>query len=99
LRGGFAGYLERVSGFARVNLNDVENQAPAFGVHEEPDAPFARRALGGETFGPSSMKPMPSFRTPFGHTDVGQEGVHVVVRGSGRIKLARTSARGGRCQN
>ena len=76
-----------MSGYTKKNLRKVENQAPKFGMPEEMDARFARRALGGKTLGLSLLKLAPNFRMPFGHKHVVQEEVYVVVRGSGRIKV------------
>jgi len=77
-----------MSGYTKKNLKqDVENQAPKFGMPEELEARFARTPLGGETLGLSHMKLAPGFRVPFGHKHVGQEEVYVVVRGSARVKV------------
>ncbi len=77
-----------MSGYTKKNLKeDVENQAPKFGMPDELEARFARTALGGETLGLSHMKLAPNFRIPFGHKHAGQEEVYVVVRGSARVKV------------
>ncbi len=76
-----------MSGYTKQNLRQVENQAPNFGMPEEFQARFARRALGGETLGLSVMTLAPNFRIPFGHKHVTQEEVYVVVRGSARVKV------------
>lgn len=76
-----------MSGYAKKNLREVENQAPNFGMPPELDARFARTALGGKTLGLSLLKLAPNFRMPFGHKHEAQEEVYVVVRGSGRIKV------------
>jgi mannose-6-phosphate isomerase-like protein (cupin superfamily) len=77
-----------MSSYTKRNLKeDVENQAPKFGLPAELEARFARTALGGKTLGLSHMKLAPGFRIPFGHKHVGQEEVYVVVRGSARIKV------------
>ncbi len=77
-----------MSGYTKKNLRqDVENQAPKFGMPEELEARFARTALGGETLGLSLMKLAPGFRIPFGHKHADQEEVYVVLRGSARIKV------------
>ena len=74
--------------YTKKNLReDVENQAPKFGMPAELEARFARTALGGETLGLSLMTLAPGFRIPFGHKHEGQEEVYVVVRGSARIKV------------
>ncbi|MEJ7569086.1 MAG: hypothetical protein WKF41_12560 [Gaiellaceae bacterium] len=77
-----------MSDYTKTNLKeDVENQAPNFGMPAELEARFARRDLDGETLGLSHMTLAPSFRIPFGHKHVGQEEVYVVVSGSARIKV------------
>ena len=76
-----------MSTYTKKNLNEVENQAPKFGMPSELEARFARTALGGETLGLSLMTLAPNFRIPFGHKHEGQEEVYVVLRGSARIKV------------
>jgi len=77
-----------MSSYTKKNLKeDVENQAPKFGMPAELEARFARTVLGGETLGVSHMKLAPNFRIPFGHKHAEQEEVYVVVRGSARIKV------------
>ena len=76
-----------MSNYTKKNLQDVENQAPKFGMPEELEARFARSELGGETLGLSLMKLEPGFRMPFGHKHADQEEAYVVVRGSGRVKV------------
>ena len=77
-----------MSDFTKQNLkDDVENSAPKFGMPEELEARFGRRALGGESLGLSYMKLAPNFRVPFGHKHSAQEEVYVLVSGSARIKL------------
>ena len=77
-----------MSGYTKTNLKqDVENQAPKFGMPDELESRFARTAIGGETLGLSLMTLAPNFRIPFGHKHEGQEEVYVVLRGSARIKV------------
>ena len=76
-----------MSTYTKQNLNEVENQAPKFGMPPELEARFARTALEGETLGLSLMTLAPNFRIPFGHKHEGQEEVYVVLRGSARIKV------------
>ena len=77
-----------MSGYTKKNLkDDVENVAPTFGMPDEIEARFARRALGGEHLGVSHMTLAPNFRVPFGHRHAQQEEVYVLVAGSARIKL------------
>jgi mannose-6-phosphate isomerase-like protein (cupin superfamily) len=75
--------------YTKKNLrSEVENQAPNFGMPSEMEARFARTAIGGETLGLSLFTLAPNFRIPFGHKHESQEEVYVIVRGSGRIKVA-----------
>lgn len=73
--------------YTHLNLNDVENQAPNFGMPEEMEARFASGALGLEQAGVGLLRLQPGFRIPFGHAHSEQEEVYVVVRGSARLKL------------
>ena len=82
------GRIAAMPGYTKKNLKkDVENAAPKFGMPEELEARFGRRAIEGESLGLSHMKLDPNFRIPFGHRHEGQEEVYVVVRGSARIKV------------
>jgi uncharacterized cupin superfamily protein len=76
-----------MSSHTKVNLNDVENQAPNFGMPEEMEARFAGGDLGLEQAGAALMRVQSGFRIPFGHSHSEQEELYVVVRGSARLKL------------
>jgi len=76
-----------MSTYTKKNLNDIENQAPKFGMPSELEARFGRTALDGETLGLSLLRLEPNFRMPFGHKHEGQEEVYVVLRGSARVKV------------
>ena len=77
-----------MSGYTKANLReDVDDQAPKFGMPAEMQARFARTPLGGKTLGLSLFKLAPNFRIPFGHKHVEQEEVYVVVRGTARVKV------------
>ena len=76
-----------MSTYTKKNLNDIENQAPKFGMPSELEARFGRTALHGETLGLSLLRLEPNFRMPFGHKHEGQEEVYVVLRGSARVKV------------
>lgn len=73
--------------YTKLNLREVENQAPKFDMPPEMQARFARRPIDGETLGLSLFTLAPNFRIPFGHKHEGQEEVYVVVRGSARVKV------------
>jgi mannose-6-phosphate isomerase-like protein (cupin superfamily) len=70
-----------------VNLKEVEDQAPKFGLSPQLEARMARVALGLESSGISYQRLEPDFRVPFGHKHKNQEEVYVLVSGSARIKL------------
>jgi mannose-6-phosphate isomerase-like protein (cupin superfamily) len=66
---------------------DVEDQAPNFGLSPDLEARFARDPLEMENAGISYQRLAPGVRMPFGHTHKQQEEVYVLVGGSGRVKL------------
>jgi quercetin dioxygenase-like cupin family protein len=76
-----------VGGYTKTSLEQVEDQAPNFGMPPEIEARFARTAIGGKTLGLSLFRLAPDFRLPFGHKHVSQEEVYVVVRGTARVKV------------
>ena len=73
--------------YTLINLKDVEDAAPGFGLSPELEARFARDVLGLENSGISYQRLAPSYRAPFGHKHGQQEEVYVVLSGSGRVKL------------
>ena len=79
--------MPAMADFNKKNLKEVENSAPKFGMPDELEARFGRRALGGESLGLSFMKLAPNFRIPFGHKHADQEEVYVLTAGSARVKL------------
>jgi uncharacterized cupin superfamily protein len=70
-----------------VNLKEVEDQAPKYGLSPDLEARFAREALGLERSGISYQRLAPGFRIPWGHRHKTQEEIYVVLRGSARAKL------------
>ena len=70
-----------------VNLKEVEDQAPKFGLSPQLEARMARVALGLQNSGVSYQRIAPNFRVPFGHKHRNQEEIYVLVGGSARIKL------------
>jgi quercetin dioxygenase-like cupin family protein len=76
-----------MSGYTIVNLKEVEDQAPNFGLSPDLEARFARVALDAELIGLTYQKLAPNFRVPWGHTHKTQEEVFVVVNGLLRMKL------------
>ena len=76
-----------MSGYTKVNLKDVEDQAVRFGLAPHLEARMARVPLELEHSGLSYQRVAPSFRLPFGHRHKRQEEVYVLVSGSARMKL------------
>jgi len=70
-----------------VNLKEVEDQAPKFGLSPQLEMRMARVALGLENSGISYQRIAPDFRLPFGHKHKNQEEIYVLLGGSVRIKL------------
>ena len=64
-----------------VNLGDVENVAPKFGMPDGMDVRFPRRALGCTTGGIGVEKLGPGTRVPFGHKHDAQEEIYVIAEG------------------
>ena len=73
--------------YTRVNLREVEDKAPQFGLGENLESRFARESLGLKQSGISHFTIAPNFRIPFGHSHSEQEEIYVVLRGGGRLKL------------
>jgi len=74
--------------YTLVNLKeDVEDQAPKFGLAPNLESRMARVPLELEGFGVSYQRLAPNFRLPFGHKHKQQEEVYLVLSGGGRVKL------------
>ena len=77
-----------MAGFTKVNLKeDVDDQAPNFGLSPNLEARMARVPLEMENAGISYQRIAPNFRIPFAHKHKNQEEVYVVVSGSVRMKV------------
>jgi mannose-6-phosphate isomerase-like protein (cupin superfamily) len=76
-----------MAAYTIVNLKEVEDQAPNFGLAPNIEARMARVPLGLEHSGISYQRLAPNFRIPFGHRHKTQEEIYVVVSGSVRVKL------------
>jgi mannose-6-phosphate isomerase-like protein (cupin superfamily) len=73
--------------YTKLNIEEVEDSAPKFGLSPDLEARFGRRALESEIVAVSRETLAPDFRIPFGHRHRNQEEVYVVLRGSGRMKI------------
>jgi hypothetical protein len=68
-----------VEGYTIVNLKEVEDQAPRFGLSPNVESRFATVPLELENSGISYQRLAPGFRQPFGHRHRLQEEIYVVV--------------------
>ena len=77
-----------MAAYTKVNLrDDVDDQAPNFGLAPNLEARMARVPLELEHSGISYQRLAPNYRVPFGHKHKNQEEIYVVVNGSMRVKL------------
>jgi len=84
---GGVGYTTGETGFSVVNLDDVEDMAPKFGLGETGEARFARTDLGATATGLSLQRLKPGARQSFGHAHRRDEEVYVILSGSGRVAV------------
>ena len=77
-----------MAGYTKVNLKeDVEDQAPKFGLEGKIEARMARVALEMEHSGVSYQRLAPNYRMPFAHKHKNQEEIYVVLSGSLSAKV------------
>ena len=76
-----------MSHYAKVNLTEIEDSAPKFGMDQVQEARFARAALGCEAIGLTYYKVKPGQRLGFGHHHDEIEETYLVLGGSGRFKI------------
>jgi mannose-6-phosphate isomerase-like protein (cupin superfamily) len=76
-----------MAAYTKLNIEEVEDSAPGFGLAPGLEARFGRRPLESEIVAVSRETLAPNFRVPFGHRHRDQEEVYLVLRGSGRIKI------------
>jgi len=80
-------FFAPVADYTLVNLREVEDSAPKFGLPEGMEARFPKTALGSSIGAFSLQRLGPGVRSPFGHRHARQEEHYVILAGSGRIKL------------
>ena len=76
-----------MSAYTKVNLKEVEDQAPNFGLSPDFEARFARVALDAELVGVTYQRLAPNLRVPWGHRHKTQEEVFIVIDGALRVKV------------
>lgn len=74
-----------MSGYTKLNMKEVEDQAPKFGLAPDLEARFARVPLEAEMVGFTYQRLGPNFGLPFAHTHKTQEEVFLLVSGSARF--------------
>ncbi len=84
---GGVGLAPAGQGFTLVNLGEVEDMAPRFGLADTGEARFARAALDAADVGVSLQRLRPGARQTFGHRHRRDEEVYVVLSGSGRVAV------------
>jgi mannose-6-phosphate isomerase-like protein (cupin superfamily) len=70
-----------------LNLDEVEDMAPRFGLNDSGEARFARTDLKARRTGISLQRLKPGARQTFGHHHHADEEIYVVISGSGRVAL------------
>lgn len=73
--------------YTHINLDQVEDAAPANGFGERWEARVARTDLEAERTGLTHFRLRPGKRSPFVHRHREAEEVYVILRGRGRVKL------------
>ena len=76
-----------ITAYARINIDDVEDLAPQYGMGEVGEARYVREDVGAQRVGLSWYRLNPGRRTGFGHRHTEVEEIYVVLAGSGRAKL------------
>jgi mannose-6-phosphate isomerase-like protein (cupin superfamily) len=76
-----------MAGYTIVNLKEVEDQAPKFGMAPNLEARFATVPLELRESGVSYQRLAPNFRLPFGHKHKSQEELYVLLSGSAKAKI------------
>lgn len=79
--------MAAMADYTKVNLKQVKDMAPEFGMGDSMQSRFARGELGLEKTGLTHFTLSPGYRVPFGHKHGDHEEVYVLVAGSGRIKI------------
>jgi mannose-6-phosphate isomerase-like protein (cupin superfamily) len=76
-----------MSGWTHLNLDAVDDAAPANGFGDRWEARVARQPLGSEHTGVTHFRLRPGKRSPFSHRHTDAEEIYVILAGSGKVKL------------
>jgi mannose-6-phosphate isomerase-like protein (cupin superfamily) len=74
-------------GWTHLNLDAVDDVAPANGFGDRWEAHAARQALCAEQTGVVYFRLHPGKRSPFSHRHTDAEEIYVILAGSGKVKL------------
>src|SRR5215207_9874695 len=74
-------------GYDKVNLGEVTDAAAEHGLGELQEARFPREVVGTEASGLAHIKVKPGQRQPFAHRHGQAEELHVILSGSGTMKI------------
>ena len=88
-----AGKIAAMSDYTIVNMKEVEDQAPKFGLSPDLEARFARVPLDAELIGFTLPAPRAELPIPWGHTHKTQEEVFLLVSGQRRGSSSATRSR------
>jgi quinol monooxygenase YgiN/mannose-6-phosphate isomerase-like protein (cupin superfamily) len=84
---GGVGYLAGGSGYTHLNLEEVEDMAPRFGLGDVGEARFATGPLDASRTGLSHQRLRSGNRQGFAHRHQHAEEVFVVLAGNGRVRI------------
>ena len=76
--------------YTHLNLNDIDDAAPANGFAARWEARVARGDLGSDQTGVTHFRLRPGKRSPFSHRHQAAEEIYIVLKGRGRMKLGET---------
>jgi mannose-6-phosphate isomerase-like protein (cupin superfamily) len=76
-----------MSGWTHLNLDAVDDAAPANGFGDRWEARVARQALCAEQTGVTFFRLRPGKRSPFSHRHTDAEEIYVILAGRGKAKL------------
>jgi len=76
-----------MSEYTKINLSEVKDLAPEYGMGDMGEARFARQQIGAETIGLTLYRMNGGRRVGFGHTHREVEETYVVLSGGGRFKV------------
>ncbi|HEY2258938.1 MAG TPA: cupin domain-containing protein [Solirubrobacteraceae bacterium] len=76
-----------MTSYTKLNLKEVKDLAPEFGMGDMGEARFARDAIGAQRIGMALYRMNPGRRVGFGHRHRESEEIYVILAGSGRFRV------------